>query len=156
MNGCLFPEVYRPRLIQKLMASFVGHIITFFLSFRVFSKNIKNMFDQKNQPSDLDLKQWYQQLNINHGKRSLVQLNRSIFERFKHHDRLVNALINSQIPLLLINGKSDPNSGVHMAQRYKEIIPNPKVIEIEDCGHWVPWEQPTIVGKEIKTFLSLF
>lgn len=114
------------------------------------------MFDQKNQPSDLDLKQWYQQLNINHGKRSLVQLNRSIFERFKHRDRLVNALINSQIPLLLINGKSDPNSGVHMAQRYKEIIPNPKVIEIEDCGHWVPWEQPTIVGKEIKTFLSLF
>ena len=56
MNGSLFPEVYRPRLIQKLMASFVGHIITSFLSFRVFSKNMKNMFDQKNQPSDLDLK----------------------------------------------------------------------------------------------------
>jgi len=156
MNGSLFPEVYRPRLIQKLMASFVGHIITSFLSFRVFSKNMKNMFDQKNQPSDLDLEQWYQQLNINHGKKSLVQLNRSIFERFKHRDRLVNALVNSQIPLLLINGKSDPNSGEHMAQRYKEIIPNHKVIEIEDCGHWTPWEQPTIVGKEIKTFLSSF
>lgn len=154
MNGSLFPEVYRPRLVQKLMASFVGYIITSFLSFPIFSKNMKNMFDQKNQPSPLDLEQWYQQLNINQGKKILVLLNSSIFERFKHRDRLVGALINSQIPMLLINGKSDPNSGEHMAQRYKEIVPNPKVIEIEDCGHWTPWEQPSIVEKEIKTFLS--
>lgn len=156
MNGSLFPEVYRPRLIQKLMASFVGHIITSFLSFRVFSKNMKNMFDQKSQPSHMDLQQWYQLLNINQGKKSLVQLNRAIFERFKHRDRLVGALINSQIPMLLINGKTDPNSGEHMAQRYKEIIPNPKVIELDECGHWTPWEQPSIVEKEIKTFLSSF
>lgn len=154
MNGSLFPEVYRPRLIQKLMASFVGHIITTFLTFRVFSKNMKNMFDQKNQPTHQDLQQWYQLLNINEGKKSLVQLNRAIFKRFKHRDRLVNALINSHIPMLLINGKKDPNSGEHMAQRYKEIIPNPHVIELEDCGHWTPWEQPSRVEKEIKTFLS--
>lgn len=154
MNGSLFAEVYRPRLIQKLMGSSVGHCINFFLSYRLFSKNMKNMFDQNHQPSALELEQWYKQLNINNGKKCLVQLNRSIFDRFKHRDRLVGALINSSIPMLLINGKNDPNSGEHMAKRYKEIIPHPQVVEIENCGHWTPWEQPDIVRNEIENFLS--
>ena len=154
MNGSLFAEVYRPRLIQKLMASFLGHLIVPMISLSVFSKSMTQMFDQRHQPSPTELKQWYELLNFNHGKKCVVSLNQSIFARFKHRDRLVNALINSTIPLLLINGKNDPNSGQHMAARYKELIPNPQVIEIEDCGHWTPWEQPTIVANEIMQFLT--
>lgn len=155
MNGSLFPEVYQPRLIQKLMASSLGYVIGYFLSFKMFSKNMQNMFDQNHQPSQSDLEQWYQQLMMNQGKKSLVQLNKSIFDRFKHRDRLVNALIHSQIPMLLINGENDPNSGKHMAQRYRELIPNPQIVEIKDCGHWTPWEQPLIVVTAIQTFLDL-
>lgn len=155
MNGSLFAEVYRPRLIQKIMASSLGHLITSFLSFDMFANSMKNMFDQNNQPSNFELEQWYQQLKIKNGEKCLVRLNRSIFDRFKHRDRLVNALIQSPIPMLLINGKTDPNSGQHMAQRYKEIIPDPQIIEIDNCGHWTPWEKPLIVLNEIENFLTL-
>ncbi|MBC9228702.1 alpha/beta hydrolase [bacterium SPL81] len=41
-----------------------------------------------------------------------------------------------------------------MATCYQELIPNPQVIELDDCGHWTPWEQPTTVAKEIMRFLD--
>ncbi|WP_277603360.1 hypothetical protein [Acinetobacter sp. ANC 3882] len=44
-------------------------------------------------------------------------------------------MTNSTIPMLLINGKNDPNSGRHLATPYKALIPNPKVIELDDCGY---------------------
>lgn len=154
MNGSLFAEVYCPRLIQKLLASCLGHLIVPFISFTVFSKSMKQMFDENHQPKASELEQWYEQLNFNQGKKVIVSLNQSIFSRFKHRDRLVDAMIHSRIPMLLINGKNDPNSGQHMAARYQEIIPHPQVIEIEDCGHWTPWEQPCIVAKEIIQFLA--
>lgn len=154
MNGSLFAEAYRPRLIQKLMASSLGHLIVPMISFRIFSKSMQQMFDANHQPSADELKQWYEQLNFKQGKTCMVSLNQSIFDRFKQRDRLVNAMINSTIPMLLINGKNDPNSGQHMAIRYKELIPNPQVIELENCGHWTPWEQPSIVTKEILQFLA--
>ncbi|MCH7336747.1 alpha/beta hydrolase [Acinetobacter sp. NIPH 2699] len=154
MNGSLFSEAYRPRIIQKLMASFLGHLIVPLISFSVFSKSMLQMFDQHHQPTSSELEQWYKLLNYNYGKKSLVSLNRSIFTRFKYRDRLVNALIHNKVPMLLINGKNDPNSGEHMAVRYRELIPNPQVIEIDECGHWTPWEQPKIVAKEIMCFLA--
>ncbi|MHA3981854.1 alpha/beta fold hydrolase [Acinetobacter venetianus] len=154
MNGSLFAEAYRPRLIQKLMASFIGHLIVPLISLPIFSKSMQQMFDPNHQPNAEELKQWYEQLNFNQGKKCMVSLNQSIFDRFKHRDRLVNAMINSTVPMLLINGKNDPNSGQHMAMRYKTLIPNPQVIELEDCGHWTPWEQPNIVQKEIISFLA--
>lgn len=154
MNGSLFAEAYRPRLIQKLMASFIGHLIVPLISLPIFSKSMQQMFDPNHQPNAEELKQWYEQLNFNQGKKCMVSLNQSIFDRFKHRDRLVNAMINSTVPMLLLNGKNDPNSGQHMAMRYKTLIPNPQVIELEDCGHWTPWEQPNIVKEEIISFLA--
>jgi pimeloyl-ACP methyl ester carboxylesterase len=41
-----------------------------------------------------------------------------------------------------------------MAIRYRELIPNPQVIELEHCGHWTPWEQPSIVKESIIRFLA--
>lgn len=85
----------------------------------------------------------------------MLSLNRSIFARFKHRDRLINAMTNSTIPMLLINRKNDPNSGQYMATRYKALIPNPKAVELEDCGHWTAWEQPNMVKEEILRFLAI-
>lgn len=154
MNGSLFAEAYRPRLIQKLMASFLGHLIVPLISLPIFSNSMQAMFDTDHQPSAEELKQWYEQLNFNQGKKSMVSLNQSIFDRFKHRDRLVNAMIHSTVPMLLINGKNDPNSGAHMAERYKALIPNPQVVELEACGHWTPWEQPNAVKEHIIRFLA--
>lgn len=41
-----------------------------------------------------------------------------------------------------------------MAARYKELITNLQIVELDDCGHWTPWEQPKTVAKEIMRFLD--
>jgi pimeloyl-ACP methyl ester carboxylesterase len=50
---------------------------------------------------------------------------------------------NTKIPMCFINGPFDPNSGIHMAKRYKELIPEPNVKLLrQDIGHWPQIEDP--------------
>ena len=50
------------------------------------------------------------------------------------------------MPMRLIDGPVDPNSGRHMAQRYLEVIPNPDVVMLDDgIGHWPQIEAPDAV-----------
>jgi len=58
----------------------------------------------------------------------------------------------TDIPMRLIDGPVDPNSGRHMAQRYLEVIPNPDVVMLNDTiGHWAPDRGPDAV---LKNFLA--
>jgi pimeloyl-ACP methyl ester carboxylesterase len=47
--------------------------------------------------------------------------------------------------LRLIDGVDDPVSGAHMVARYRELIPNPDVVEIHECGHYPQMDLPQIV-----------
>ena len=50
------------------------------------------------------------------------------------------------VPMRMINGPSDPNSGRHMAHRYREVMPNPDVIMLaDDIAHWPQIEAPDAV-----------
>ncbi|MEW6506772.1 MAG: alpha/beta hydrolase [Bacteroidota bacterium] len=67
-------------------------------------------------------------------------------------------------PTLIFFGKNDrwiPNKNLHKNITTEEIarngalqIPNSKLIMIDECGHFVPYEHPIIVAKEIELFLS--
>lgn len=49
----------------------------------------------------------------------------------------------TEVPMCFINGPFDPNSGIHMANRYKELIPNPNVKLLnKEIGHWPQLEDP--------------
>ena len=67
---------------------------------------------------------------------------RYMAERVQFRDRWVGALQEAKIPLRFINGLADPISGAHMAQHYKELIPNPDVVPLEDIGHFPLIESP--------------
>ncbi|MEW7279537.1 alpha/beta hydrolase [Aquimarina sp. 2201CG1-2-11] len=45
----------------------------------------------------------------------------------------------------MINGGADPISGKHMAVFYKEIVPNAKVVILDDIGHYPQTEAPNEV-----------
>ena len=52
----------------------------------------------------------------------------------------------TDVPMRLIDGPVDPNSGRHMAERYLEVIPNPDVVMLDDdIGHWPQIEAPDAV-----------
>jgi pimeloyl-ACP methyl ester carboxylesterase len=50
------------------------------------------------------------------------------------------------VPMRLIDGPADPNSGRHMAKRYLEVIPDADVVMLDDAiGHWPQIEAPEAV-----------
>ena len=61
----------------------------------------------------------------------------------------------TDVPMRLIDGPADPNSGRHMAQRYLEVIPNPDVVMLDDnIGHWPQIEAPDAVLENFLAFVD--
>ncbi len=45
----------------------------------------------------------------------------------------------------MIDGTRDPVSGAHMIARYRELVPNPDVVTLDDVGHYPHVEDPRAV-----------
>lgn len=80
------------------------------------------------------------------------KLIRYMAERKRYRARWVGALQQAAIPIRLINGAFDPISGRHMTERYRELIPNPDVILLEQIGHYPQTEAPALVLKHYLAF----
>ena len=140
MNGGLFMDTYQPRLIQRLLSQSptpVGKLLSKLLSKKKLDKTIKGVFGPATQPSELLLSQFWDILNYKDGKSIAYLIGRLVFDKVNHQDRWIAAMQTTQIPMCFINGPYDPNSGIHMANRYKELIPNP-IVKLLDAqiGHW--------------------
>ena len=146
MNGGLFMDTYQPRLIQRLLSQSpkpIGKFLSKMLSKPKLDKAIKQVFGPRTQPSELLLQQLWEILNYKEGKSIAYLIGRLVFDKVNHQERWISAMQTTAIPMCFINGPADPNSGIHMANRYKELIPNPDVILLEEhIGHWPQLEDP--------------
>lgn len=154
LNGGLFPETHRPRPIQTLMISPLGPLLVPFMSERTFNKNMRQVFSPQHPPSDEFLSQSWELLASNKGKRMLPRLIRYMQERKSFRARWVGAVVDSPIPLRLINGVLDPVSGRHAAERYRELVPGSDIVLLEDCGHYPHTEHPEAVLEAFLDFHS--
>jgi pimeloyl-ACP methyl ester carboxylesterase len=151
LNGGLFYETYTPRLAQTLLSrtplggalaglrrTSVSHALT--------TRTINEMFGPNTKPSPELLDKFHQILEYNDGKRVVHKVGRFVLDRERHRNRWVRAMRQTQVPMRLINGPYDPNSGQHMADRYLEVIPEPDVILLDPAiGHWPQIEDPQAV-----------
>lgn len=148
LNGGLFNEAYTPRLLQKAMsATPLGDIMSPLqgssLSRRLIEPTINEMFGPDTKPSRRMLDLFHQILEYNDGKRVTHKVGRFVKDRYAHRNRWVRAMRETAVPMRLIDGPVDPNSGRHMAQRYLEVIPDPDVVMLGDgIGHWPQIEAP--------------
>ncbi len=143
LNGSLFPEVYRPRLIQRVLASPLGGLVGPRLPKRAVQRAIASVFGPAAPASPEMLEQLWQLLREGDGLRVAHRLNRLIFERRAHRERWVRAMQTTDVPLRLVNGPADPNSGAHMAARYRQLVPRADVVELDrGVGHWPLFEAP--------------
>jgi len=151
LNGGLFNEAYTPRLLQKVMSRTpLGDIMSPLqgtsLSRRVVEPTINEMFGPDTKPSRRMLDLFHQILEYNDGTRVSHKVGRFVNDRYTHRNRWVRAMRQTTIPMRLIDGPVDPNSGSHMAARYREVIPNPDVVMLDDnIGHWPQIEAPNAV-----------
>lgn len=136
LNGGLFPESHRVRLIQKLLASPLGGLICRLQNQQRFANSFSTVFAKNSQPSQQELDNFWQLIMYNQGKYRFNKLIGYIQERKQNRQRWVGALQQAPMPLQFINGLDDPISGLHMLERYKQLIPEPQVVELPDTGHY--------------------
>ena len=80
-------------------------------------------------------------------------LGRLIFEKDRYQQRWITAMQKTAIRMCFINGPADPKSGIHMAKRYRELIPEPDVrLLSENIGHWPQLEAPKEVVSVFYSF----
>jgi pimeloyl-ACP methyl ester carboxylesterase len=141
LNGGLFPETHRARLIQRLLASPLGPLIGILGTERTFANSLAAVFGP-DKPSDEEMRQFWLLWCSKHGKRNGHKLIRYMSERKANRERWVGALTQTQVPLRFIDGLLDPVSGAHMVSRYRELIPDPDVVELPQVGHYPQLEAP--------------
>jgi pimeloyl-ACP methyl ester carboxylesterase len=151
LNGGLFVEAYAPRLMQKLMSGTpLGDIMSPLqgspLSRKILESTINEMFGPNTKPTRDDMTRFHQILEFNDGKRVLHQVGRFLGDRHRHRNRWVRAMRQTGVPMRLIDGPLDPNSGAHMAKRYAVVIPDADVVMLpDDIAHWPQLEAPEAV-----------
>ena len=154
LNGGLFPELHRARLIQKLLNSPIGGLVSALSSERVFRRSFSAVFGPQTQPSPADLASFWAMMLHQNGHRISHLLIRYIRDRRRHRARWVGALQQAVQPLRLINGLLDPVSGAHMVQRYRELVPDPDVVELPGVGHYPQVEAPQEVLEAALAFFD--
>ncbi|MDT5064597.1 MAG: hypothetical protein QOK02_752 [Mycobacterium sp.] len=151
LNGGLFNEAYRPRLLQKLMSRTpLGDMTSRFqgtpVSRRIVDRTLDEMFGPNTKPSARMYDQFHQILDYNDGGRVTHKVGRFVTDRYRFRNRWVRAMRETLVPMRLIDGPIDPNSGKHMADRYREVIPNPDIVMLaDDIAHWPQIEAPEAV-----------
>lgn len=57
-------------------------------------------------------------------------------------------------PVLIIHGDHDPGVPASCARAAAEVIPQVRLVEVTDAGHWVQRDRPEIVNPEVRDFLD--
>ncbi|MFC9894727.1 alpha/beta fold hydrolase [Nocardia sp. NPDC127579] len=148
LNGGLFPETHRARPIQRLLAGPLGPLASALASRAAFERSLGAVFGPETKPSAADLDRFWLLWCGRRGKRNGHKLIRYMAERRVHRRRWVAALTETPVPLRLLDGMLDPVSGGHMVARYRELVPEPDVVELADVGHYPQLEAPeeTLAG----------
>jgi pimeloyl-ACP methyl ester carboxylesterase len=151
LNGGMFNEVYTPRVAQKLMSrsplgDIISHVQTGPAGRRLLEPTVREMFGRNTQPTRHTMEVFHQILDYNDGRRVMHKVGRFINDRYIHRNRWVRAMRQTAVPMRLIDGPADPNSGAHMARRYAEVVPDADVVMLaDDIAHWPQLEAPDAV-----------
>lgn len=152
LNGGLFPEAIQPRPIQTLLRSPLGAVTTRLLNERLFARSLAAIFGPATRPSAEELQAYWRLASNNNGLRNVHKIIHYMDERETQRERWTGALQQTDVPLRLICGPLDPVSGRPIADRYRELIPEPDVVILDGIGHYPQLEDPSAVVRELLAF----
>ena len=136
LNGGLFPETHKPILVQKLLLSPLGPLVSKLINKQKFAGSLQRIFGPDTQPTVEVIDALWQLLNHNDGLGVMHKLINYIPQRQQYRERWVGAIIDSNVPVKLIAGAKDPISGQHMIDRYRQLIPNADITNMLMLGHY--------------------
>lgn len=156
LNGGLFPETHRPVLMQKLLLSPLGWMIGRAFTRDALVKSFRQIFGPQTGPTESELDDFWSLVDSHHGPRIMHKLINYIPERRVQRDRWVAAMQRGEVPMRVIDGEVDPISGAHMAERYRELVPDADTVLLPNIGHYPQIEAPVQVLKHYLAFRERF
>jgi pimeloyl-ACP methyl ester carboxylesterase len=152
LNGGLFPETHRPRLIQRILASPLGFAVARLTNERSFRKSFSAIFGPDTKPTNDEVHEMWQLIAHDDGPAVFPKLIGYMRERRRFRERWVGALAIARVPIRVIDGAADPVSGAHMVARYKELVPNVDAVLLPNIGHYPQLEAPRAVLDAFPSF----
>lgn len=142
-NGSMHIELSKLRTIQKLLKNKItGKWVAKLTKFSIYKKNLQNVYFDKSQVTEDELKEMWFQLEHNNGRKVIHQLSNYINERYFFWHRWIGALKETQIPTNIVWAKNDPVAVAEIANLLTKEIPNNNLYWIENCGHFPMLENP--------------
>jgi pimeloyl-ACP methyl ester carboxylesterase len=141
LNGGIFPEMHRPRLIQRLLASPLGPLIGRLMNRERFEKSFRSVFGKDTQPSAAEMDGFWECVE---GRVAHLLIG-YMRERRQHRERWVSALLDESVSLALVDGLADPISGAQMVARLRELRPGARITALDGIGHYPQIEAPEAV-----------
>ncbi|HET9314614.1 MAG TPA: alpha/beta hydrolase [Vicinamibacteria bacterium] len=154
LNGGLFPETHRPRLVQKMLIGPIGPLVGRLMTRSSFERSFRSVFGPRTQPTGDELDAFWRLVCEGGGLRVMHRLIRYMAERRTHRERWVGALQRARVPLRVVDGALDPVSGAHMVARYRELVPDADVVLLPDVGHYPQTEAPEAVLAAFLAFVD--
>ncbi len=142
LNGGLFPECHQPRPIQTLLAGPLGPLLSRLIGKGQALRSLARVFGPGTQPDAADRDVLWQLMDHGGGRRIMPRLLGYIREREINRDRWVGALLESTLPLMLIDGLLDPVSGRNMVDRWRDLLPGTPLVALPEVGHYPQLEAP--------------
>ncbi len=145
LNGGLFPEAQRPLRIQQVLAGPAGPWLVHLVDKRRALASLRSVFGADTRPSEGDLEAYWSLMTRERGLRVIPAILGYLSQRREFRERWVSGLQRGDVPLRFVVGMRDPVSGAPMAARYRELVPQADVIEIDSVGHYPQCESPDAV-----------
>ena len=146
LNGGLFPESHRAAAGPEAAApARSGRLIARLVDRARFARSFAEVFGPRTQPSAAELRRLLDAARARTtATRVAPRADRATCdERREHRERWVGALQRQRrCRCASSTAPDDPVSGAHMAERYRELVPNPDVVLLDGIGHYPQLEAP--------------
>lgn len=154
LNGGIFPEAHHPLLIQKLLMSPMGFLLSRLLNQRKFEHSFSKIFGSRTKLDEEELSTYWTLVSRDNGHLIAHKIIRYMRERVKNRTRWVGALQHYRGKLGLINGPDDPISGRVMVERFREVVSVENIWKLDNIGHYPQIEAPDRLVESYFQFLT--
>ncbi|MEP2024220.1 MAG: alpha/beta hydrolase, partial [Reichenbachiella sp.] len=145
---------HHPILIQKLLMSPIGFILSRMLNQRKFENSFSKVFGTNTKLNKEELAIYWKLVSRNNGHKIAHKIIKYMRERVVNRERWVGALQHYPNKLGLINGPEDPISGKVMVARFREIISSENIWLLDGIGHYPQVEAPNATLDSFFEFLK--
>jgi len=150
MNGGLWPELHHPTVGQQLLLDPEnGPGLAAALDEGLFVEGVRGTWGTRRPPTESALHEMWCSMAEGGGVARMHELMYYVADRRIHRARWEAALESCDLPMAFVWGEVDPVSGVQVADRIAERLPDAPLTRLAGVGHWPPLEAPDEVAAVI-------